>query len=348
MYFGTMNPEDPLSSPASSSSHASGGAVPPPSAPTVSLVIPLLNESESLPELARQILQAFREGLPEDTAEVIFVDDGSSDGSWQVIRELTGRSHAEERVRFHGIRFQRNYGKSAALQAGFERAGGAVVVTLDADLQDDPAEIPGMVAMVREQGFDMVSGWKKIRHDPLSKTLPSKLFNAVTRWLTGIGLHDFNCGLKCYDAQVLRAIHLHGERHRYVPLLAKEAGFGRIGEQVVRHRPRQFGTTKFGMSRFLNGFLDLLTLLFMHRYTQRPMHFFGAAGVLFILAGTTINLHLTWIKLVHGAALAGRPLLFLGVLLLVVGAQFFSIGFLGEMIASGTARREKPLVRERL
>lgn len=340
MYFATMNPDEPRDALAQGPTERQ--------TPSISLVVPLLNEHESLEELAGQIRRTFREDLPADQAEVIFVDDGSDDGSWEVIRGLSAPPEPGSNVAFHGIRFQRNYGKSAALQAGFERARGAVVVTLDADLQDDPAEIPQMVAMVREQGFDMVSGWKKIRHDPPSKTLPSKLFNGVTRWLTGIALHDFNCGLKCYDAEVLRSIHLHGERHRYVPLLAKEAGFKRIGEKVVNHRPRRYGTTKFGVSRFLNGFLDLLTLLFMHRYTQRPMHFFGAVGVLFIAAGILINLHLTWIKLVNGASLAGRPLLFLGVLLLVVGAQFFSIGFLGEMIASGTARREKPLVRERL
>lgn len=337
----------------SSQQDPSASGVPPTGStdsPEVSIVVPLLDERDSLGELVRQIgevVQNSDSGIAG--CELILVDDGSTDGSWEVIEALTAgnQSAGNGLLTLRGIRFQRNYGKSTALQAGFEAARGSIVITMDADLQDDPAEIPALVRMVRDEGFDLVSGWKKTRHDPLSKTLPSRLFNAVTRWLTGIQLHDFNCGLKAYRKEVTQAIQVYGERHRYVPFLAKSAGFRRIGEKVVNHRPRIHGRTKFGAARFVNGFLDLFTLLFMDRYAQRPMHFFGAIGVVLIVLGSVINLYLAWIKIFMGEALSGRPLLFMGVLLLVVGAQFFSIGFLGEMINSGTVKGEKPGVRQR-
>lgn len=303
-------------------------------APEISVVIPLLNEESSLRELTARI----EETLQNRQFEIIYVDDGSDDGSWDVICSLFN-----EKSYIRGIRLRRNYGKSDALQAGFEAATGNYIVTMDADLQDDPAEIPGLVEML-EQGSDLVSGWKKVRHDPLTKTVPSRFFNAVTRWTTGIRLHDFNCGLKAYNKEVVKEIYLYGEMHRYVPLLAKWKGFGNISEKVVQHHPRKYGHTKFGLSRFLNGFLDLLTLLFVNRYMQRPMHFFGLFGVLFLIAGVAISGYLAAMKVMYGENLGDRPLLFLGILLIVVGVQFFSIGFLGEMINKGQVERQKPSI----
>lgn len=303
-------------------------------APEVSVVIPLLNEESSLNELAERIQQAL-DGISH---EIIFVDDGSVDGSWKVIGELSALNR-----NIKGIRLRRNYGKSDALQAGFDAVMGDYVVTLDADLQDDPAEIPAMLQMLRD-GSDLVSGWKKKRHDPITKTIPSRFFNTVTRWTTGIHLHDFNCGLKAYRREVIDSIYLYGEMHRYVPLLAKWQGFSNIDEKVVKHHPRKYGKTKFGLSRFLNGFLDLVTLLFVNRYMQRPMHFFGLFGVIFLLVGTAISGYLAWMKIFFGEPLGNRPLLFLGILLIVVGVQFFSIGFLGEMINKGQVEKQKPSV----
>jgi glycosyltransferase involved in cell wall biosynthesis len=303
-------------------------------APEVSVVIPLLNEEQSLRELTDGISRA----LADTTFEIIFVDDGSDDGSWKVISELAALNR-----NIKGIRLRRNYGKSDALQAGFEVVRGDYVVTMDADLQDDPAEIPAMLQMLRD-GSELVSGWKKKRHDPITKTIPSRFFNAVTRWTTGIRLHDFNCGLKAYRREVVDSIYLYGEMHRYVPLLAKWQGFSRIDEKVVKHHPRKYGSTKFGISRFLNGFLDLVTLLFVNRYMQRPMHFFGLFGVVFLLVGTAISGYLAWMKIFFGEPLGNRPLLFLGILLIVVGVQFFSIGFLGEMINKGQVEKQKPSV----
>ncbi len=306
----------------------------------LSLVIPTFNEEDSVRPLADEIQSALD---PLGKAyEVIFVDDGSNDATWSHVDAL-----ANEIDQIKGLRFQRNHGKSAALQEGFFYAAGQYIVTLDADLQDDPAEIPHMLDQLQEQKLDVVSGWKKKRHDPVSKTIPSKLFNGVTRLLTGIHLHDFNCGLKIYRREVIDAIIVYGEMHRYVPVLAHNAGFKKIGERVVNHRPRVHGSTKFGASRFINGFLDLLTLLFMSRYTARPMHFFGAIGIVSILIGAVINLYLAFIKLALGQSLQDRPLLFLGFLLLVVGAQFFSIGFIGEMINKGFVRKNRPAIRER-
>jgi len=306
--------------------------------PDISIVVPLLNEEQSLGELADQITKALAK--TSYSYEILFIDDGSTDRSWEIVEQL-----AEKHVEIQGIRLRRNYGKSDALQTGFERCTGRFVVTMDADLQDDPNEIPAMIEKL-ENGADLVSGWKKKRHDPISKTIPSRFFNAVTRWVTGIKLHDFNCGLKAYRKEVVENITLYGEMHRYVPLLAKWEGFDRIEEQVVQHHPRKYGNTKFGISRFLNGFLDLVTLLFINRYVNRPMHFFGLFGVLFLFVGIAINLYLAYIKIFLGEPLANRPLLFLGLLLVMVGVQFFSIGFLGELLNRGEERNQKPNVAE--
>lgn len=304
----------------------------------ISVVIPLYNEESSLDELTERILAA----LKGRSFEILFIDDGSTDRSWEKICQIGERS---EEVR--GIRFRRNYGKSDAMQAGFIRARGRYVVTLDADLQDDPAEIPELIRIL-EQGYDLVSGWKKKRHDPFSKTVPSRFFNAVTRLTTGIHLHDFNCGLKAYRREVTDSIYLYGEMHRYIPLLAKWKGFEKITEKEVKHHPRKYGKTKFGISRFLNGFLDLLTLLFVSRYMQRPMHFFGSFGFLFLITGSLISIYLSYLKIFMGEPLANRPLLFLGILLIILGVQFFSIGFLGEMINRWHVRSRRPEISDKL
>lgn len=290
----------------------------------ISVVVPLLNEAESLQELYRTIREALQDTY---SFEVIFVDDGSKDDSWNVISEL--KEQYSETVK--AIQFRRNYGKSQALQKGFELAAGRYVVTMDADLQDDPNEIPGMVAMLKE-GKDLVSGWKKTRKDPIGKTIPSRFFNFVTRFTTGIKLHDFNCGLKAYKKEVVENITLYGELHRYIPYLAWQQGYVNIGEKVVTHHPRKYGTSKFGLSRFIKGFLDLITLLFLSHYLQRPMHFFGTAGSLFLGAGTVITAYLVVMRLFFDQYLSNRPLLLFGILLMVLGVQFFSIGFLGELI----------------
>lgn len=304
----------------------------------ISVVIPLLNEEKSLEELYNKISTAIR----NYSFEIVFVDDGSTDSSWKVIGSIS-----ENDPRVKAIRFRRNYGKSDALQSGFEVAKGKYVVTIDADLQDDPDEIPALIDMLKD-GQELVSGWKKERNDPITKTVPSRFFNYVTRLTTGIHLHDFNCGLKAYRKEVTESIYLYGELHRYVPLLAKWEGFNKIDEKPVKHHPRKYGKTKFGISRFLNGFLDLLTLLIVHRYMQRPMHFFGSLGVLFLLVGGVINLYLAYIKIFYDAILGNRPLLFLGIMLVVVGVQFFSIGFLGDMINKGQVKREKPNISNKI
>ncbi len=292
--------------------------------PDLSIIVPVLDEEESLPELARRIREAC-----EDAGyrfEVWLVDDGSRDGSWAVIERL----HAED-PRFAGLRFRRNYGKSAALAVGFEHARGQYVVTMDADLQDDPAEIPELVALL-EEGYDLVSGWKKKRHDPLSKTIPSRFFNLITRLLSGIPLHDFNCGLKAYRCEVVKSVRVYGELHRYIPMLAKWEGYERITEKPVRHHARKFGRTKFGFERFIRGFLDLLTVLFLTRFAARPMHFFGTLGTLAFFGGFVVSLWLSIDKLVYGNPIGDRPLLLLGVLLILVGVQMFTTGLIGEMV----------------
>ena len=292
--------------------------------PDLSVVVPVYNEAESLPALADEIRAALDgAGL---SFEVWLVDDGSDDGSWDAI----GALHAAD-PRFAGVRFRRNYGKSAALAAGFARARGAHVATLDADLQDDPAELPEMVARLRA-GADLVSGWKRKRNDPWEKRLPSKFFNRVTRWMSGIALHDFNSGIKAYRAEVIRSVRVYGELHRYIPLLAKWEGYTRIEEQVVNHRPRVHGETKFGFERYLRGFLDLITVVFLTRFARRPMVFFGGLGTVGFLLGFAVLAYLAGVKLILGDPIGGRPLLILGVMLVLLGAQSFLAGLLGEMI----------------
>ena len=292
--------------------------------PDLTIVVPAYEEEESLPELAQQIRAVCEEAAL--SFEVWFIDDGSRDGSWHVIQGL----HDDD-PRFAGLRFRRNYGKSAALAAGFERASGRYVVTMDADLQDDPAEIPGLVAML-EDGYDLVSGWKKKRHDPLGKTIPSRFFNAVTRIVSGIKLHDFNCGLKAYRRDVIKNIRVYGEMHRYIPVLAKWEGYDQIGEKVVHHRARQYGRTKFGLERYIRGFLDLISVVFLTRFAARPLHFFGTLGSLAFLGGLLISLYLSIDKLILGNPIGDRPLLLFGVLLIIVGTQLFCTGLLGDMI----------------
>ena len=292
----------------------------------LSIVVPVFNEDESLPELEAWIARVCEQH--DISYEVLLVDDGSTDRSWQVIETL-----ARENPAVIGLRFRRNQGKSAALNVGFERASGRVVVTMDADLQDSPDELPGLMRMIDDEGYDLVSGWKKKRHDPLSKTIPSKFFNAVTRRISKIELNDFNCGLKAYRNEVVKSIDVYGEMHRYIPLLAKWVGYNKIGERVVEHRARQYGVTKFGLERFINGFLDLLTITFVGKFGKRPMHFFGTWGTLAFFAGFCMLLYLTAVKLFAGAyGIATRPLFFFGILLLIVGTQLFVTGFLAELI----------------
>jgi glycosyltransferase involved in cell wall biosynthesis len=291
--------------------------------PDLSIVIPVYEEEASLLELAERI-QAACDGFDY---EVWLIDDGSRDGSWDVIQEL----HAQD-PRFAGVRFQRNYGKSAALAVGFERMRGHYVVTMDADLQDDPAEIPGLIEKLDGGDYDLVSGWKKERQDPLSKTIPSRFFNFVTRAFSGIDIHDFNCGLKAYRREVVKSVSVYGELHRYIPLLAKWAGYRRITEKPVQHHPRKHGETKFGMERFIRGFLDLITVTFLTRFAVRPMHFFGTLGTLAFVLGLAISLWLSIEKIFYGVYLSDRPLLLFGALLILFGAQMFTTGLLGEMI----------------
>ena len=292
--------------------------------PTVSIIVPVYNEAESLPELTEQIRDAM-EGA-ERSYEVWLIDDGSDDGSWEVIESLRDRDQ-----RIHGVRFRNNYGKSAALSVGFERANGMFVATLDADLQDDPAELPAMIEKL-EAGADLVSGWKRKRQDPLSKTIPSRFFNTVTRVVSSIPLHDFNCGIKAYRSEVVKSVRVYGELHRYIPMLAEWAGFTRIEEQEVVHRPRKYGKTKFGLERFLRGFLDLITVMFLTRFARRPMHFFGGFGTLMFLGGFAISAYLAYVRLVLDQGIGDRPLLLFGVMLILLGAQSFLAGLLGEMI----------------
>lgn len=290
----------------------------------VSVVVPLLDEVESLEELHKKVTEAFK-GRFEP--ELIFVDDGSRDGSWDVIEKLSKQySHVK------GIRFRRNYGKSTALHHGFANATGAYIATMDADLQDDPLEIPLMIDQLNEQGLDLVSGWKQNRQDPITKTVPSRFFNFVTRVVTGIQLHDFNCGLKVYRKEVVERLELYGERHRYIPLLANWEGYHKIGEKPVKHHERKYGKSKFGISRFINGFLDLITLMFVNYYLQRPMHFFGTAGIVSVFFGSLITAYLVFMRIFHDEFLSRRPLLLFGILLILIGFQFFSIGLFGEMM----------------
>ncbi|MGD9899566.1 MAG: glycosyltransferase family 2 protein [Calditrichaceae bacterium] len=290
----------------------------------LSIVIPLYNEVDSLALLTEGIVS--RINSLNKKFEIIFIDDGSSDGSFDELMKLK-KEHPELRI----IQFRKNYGKSAALSEGFKRANGDIVITMDADLQDDPAEIPKLIEKI-EGGLDLVSGWKKRRHDPITKTIPSKLFNSTTRLITGIKIHDFNCGLKAYRNDVIKSIPVYGELHRYLPVLAHWQGF-RIGEITVTHHARKFGKTKFGISRFFNGFFDLLTVMFITRFRQKPLHLFGFFGLVSMFIGLLISLYLT-ILWFQGNSIGQRPLLFLGVLMLIVGVQSFSLGLIGEMLTS--------------
>jgi glycosyltransferase involved in cell wall biosynthesis len=304
----------------------------------VSVVIPLYNEEQSL----RELYEGLRRGLSFTGGryEIIFVDDGSTDNSARVLRDLRAR---DGRVKI--IRFRRNYGKSAALSVGFQHTKGDFVVTMDADLQDDPAEIPRLVGELKK-GYDLVSGWKKKRRDPIIKTIPSRFFNFVTAVLTGIRIHDFNCGLKAYQRDVVKHVKLYGELHRYIPVLAHWQGFS-IGELIVEHHPRKYGKTKYGVGRFWRGFLDLLTVLFTTRYFRRPLHLFGMWGIFFALAGLAIVIWLVVEWFMGLTALSNRPLFFVGIMLIIVGIQFISIGLLGEMISkSGQTAEHEYVIRE--
>lgn len=307
--------------------------------PRISVVVPLYNEEESISELYDQIRQTSA-GMGEPF-EIIFVDDGSTDGSYRVLSELHRR---EEHVKV--IRFRRNFGKSAALSVGFAEATGEFVVTLDADLQDDPAEIPSLVEALNDS-YDMISGWKRRRFDPISKTIPSRFFNFVTARLTGIPIHDFNCGLKIYRRELVKELNVYGELHRYIPVLAHWAGY-RVGEKVVQHRPRKYGRTKFGLSRFIRGFLDLVTILFTTRYIRRPLHLFGVWGIISFLIGAGIDVTLSVQWLLGQTSLSNRPLFLVGFLFIIIGVQFISIGLLGEMITRQERDTQQYSIRDRL
>ncbi len=308
----------------------------------ISVVIPLFNEEESLPELLAWIERIMKEH--SYTYEVLLMDDGSKDKSWSVVQQLAA---ANPNVR--GVKFQRNYGKSAALQVGFTHAKGDVVITMDADLQDSPDEIPGLYKMITEEGYDLVSGWKQKRFDPITKTVPTKLYNAATRFMTGIYLHDFNCGLKAYKNEVIKSVEVYGEMHRYIPVLAKQAGYHKIGEKVVQHQARKYGVTKFGMERFLYGFLDLLSVYFMTRFSKRPMHIFGGFGVLSFFLGFIIIVYLTVAKFVFEQyRMTERPLFYMALLSIIVGVQLFLAGFLGELVSRSASDRNHYLVADRL
>ena len=309
----------------------------------LSIVIPLYNEDESLPELTAWIERVMVAN--NYSYEVLFIDDGSTDNSWNVIEQLRSKN---ENIK--GIKFQRNYGKSAALNEGFKAAQGDVVITMDADMQDSPDEIPELRKMVIEGGFDLVSGWKKKRYDnALTKNIPSKLFNAAARAMSRIKLHDFNCGLKAYRKKVVKSIEVYGEMHRYVPVLSKWAGLRNIGEKVVEHRARKYGVTKFGWSRFVNGFLDLLTIFFMGKFGKRPMHFFGLWGSVFFFLGFITFTYLTISKFIFdNSGLTQRPLFFFALTIMIIGTQLFLAGFIGELISRSSADRNSYLIEEKI
>ncbi|HVS94023.1 MAG TPA: glycosyltransferase family 2 protein [Mucilaginibacter sp.] len=314
----------------------------------ISVVVPLYNEVESLPELTSWISRVMFEN--KYSYEIILVDDGSTDGSWEMIGKLRGNDPS-----IKGIKFRRNYGKSAALNVGFEAAKGNVVITMDADLQDSPDEIPQLYRRITEDKYDLVSGWKAKRYDPLTKTLPTKLFNSVTRKMSGIkNLHDFNCGLKAYRQNVVKNIEVYGEMHRYIPVIAKWAGFTKIGEQIVEHRARKYGKTKFGMSRFINGFLDLLSIFFVGKFGKRPMHFFGTMGVLSFLAGMIITIWMISDKLYsiahnqHYRDITEQPLFYIALVAIILGSQLFLTGFVAELVARSSHDRNHYQVEERI
>ncbi len=312
----------------------------------ISVVVPLYNEEESLPELCEWIARVMAENGYR--YEIILVDDGSIDASWEVVERLSAQNQY-----IKGLRFSRNHGKSAALDTGFKAAAGEVIITMDADLQDSPDEIPGLYHMIKEERYDLVSGWKKKRYDPISKTIPSKLFNGITSKMSGIKLHDFNCGLKAYNYKVVKNIEVYGEMHRYIPVIAKWNGFGRIGEKIVQHRARKYGVTKFGLERFIFGFLDLLSITFVSKFKKRPMHFFGSMGTLSFVLGIIITAWLIGSKLynlsrgIRARDVVDQPLFFLALVAVVVGVQLFMAGFIGEMITQSTSRKNDYIISDR-
>ena len=311
----------------------------------LSIVIPLLNEEESLTELHHWIAQVMQSN--GFLYEILFIDDGSTDSSWKVIQQLSEKSNHVK-----GIRFLTNFGKSQALHAGFAKAQGDVIVTMDADLQDNPEEIPGLYQMITKEGYDLVSGWKKKRYDPvLGKNIPSKLFNFAARKTSKVKLHDFNCGLKAYKKEVIKNIEVTGEMHRYIPVLAKAAGFYKIGEKVVQHQARKYGTTKFGMERFIRGFLDLITISFLSRFGKRPMHLFGTWGAIILLVGFLFALYLGIDKLFiqpDGRLITQRPQFYIALTAMILGSQFFIAGFIGELILRTKKNRQNYIIREEL
>lgn len=306
---------------------------------TVSVIVPLLNEEESLKELSQK-LEAVLEEI-NSSYEVIFVDDGSTDRSFEKIRDIHSSNS-----RFKCIKFRKNYGKSSALAAGFKAAKGSYVITMDADLQDDPTEIPELIKAL-QSGYDLVSGWKKVRYDPFIKRNTSKIFNYVTSKLSGIRLHDFNCGLKGYKKDVVKSLKVYGEMHRYLPALAHLSGF-KVTEKIVRHHPRKFGKTKYGASRFINGFLDVITVVFTNKYIKKPLHLFGMLGLLSFLSGFMITLYLTFMKFFEGASISNRPLFLVGILFIIIGVQFISLGLIAEMITKSNAQEEDFLIEKTL
>lgn len=309
----------------------------------ISVIVPLFNEDESLPELSDWIHKVMVEN--NFSYEVIFIDDGSTDSSWEVIAQLAAKNDAVK-----GISFQRNYGKSAALNEGFKASQGDVVITMDADLQDSPDEIPELYNMIKKDGYDMVSGWKKVRHDnTLTKNIPSKLFNAVARKVSHIKLNDFNCGLKSYNRKVVKSIEVYGEMHRYIPVLAKWAGFKKIGEKVVEHRKRKYGVSKFGLDRFVHGFLDLATITFIGKFGKRPMHFFGLWGSICFILGLLCSIYLILAKIfISDYALSNRPPFFIALTMMVLGMQLFLAGFIGELIGRNSAERNHYLIGDKI
>lgn len=309
----------------------------------ITVLIPLLNEEESLPELTKWIEKVMNEH--QYSYEILFVDDGSTDESWAVIQQL---SQQNEQIK--GIKFQRNYGKSAALNEGFKAAKGDVVITMDADLQDSPDEIPELFHMIRYQGFDLVSGWKKKRYDhAVTKNLPSKFFNAITRKMSGIPLHDFNCGLKAYSNRVVKSVEVYGEMHRYIPVLAKSAGFYKIGEKVVQHQARKYGTSKFGWNRFINGFLDLLTVQFVSKFGKKPMHFFGLLGSLLFFIGFLVTVYMVMARIFfENYFLSNRPPFFIALTCVLLGTMFFLTGFIAEIVVRNASDRNKYFIEKKL
>ncbi|MFD1552342.1 glycosyltransferase [Putridiphycobacter roseus] len=312
--------------------------------PQISIVVPLLNEDESLPELHQWIQKVMH--AHHYSYEIIFIDDGSTDNSWQVIEDLKAKDSSVK-----GIKFQRNYGKSAALHVAFQATSGDVVITMDADLQDSPEEIPELYDMITKEGYDLVSGWKKKRYDPLSKTIPTKLYNGVNRMISGIKLHDMNCGLKAYKKAVVKSVEIFGEMHRYIPVIAKSAGFHKIGEKVVQHQERKYGKSKFGLNRFVNGFLDLFTITFITRFGKKPMHFFGLLGTLSFIIGFGIAFWLIFNKLFFdtGARLvADRTEFYVALTAMIIGTQLFLAGFIAELIGRSATNRNTYLIEKNI